>query len=148
MKKVEKQERKTTLKELIEENLRSFKEYDFIRLFLATLRLNDTISFRLEELKYDLYPFRENPKFWILFQDVAVKETIEGNYVDIEQVIKEAGFYGLVFPNLSKVETIISMDLEYAHHVIKSYPSIYIEKMEELVHLYLEKDVQRKKQRI
>lgn len=123
----------------------SFSDYDFIRLFIAYLRKKGEIYLDRESLSYDLYSYRED--YEILFQDVAVKKQIEGNYLEIQEALQQASLYGLITmhycsPNDEK--RLISIDEGQCDTIIKQYDENICSKMEELIKEYL-KDKQTRK---
>lgn len=119
-----------------------FNDYDFIRLFLAYLKLNGSVFIDKDNLRYELYELYQNPEYKDLFQDFAVKQQIEGNFLDIEEALQNAVLYGLLSshdcnPNNSK--RIIFIDENESISIIDSYNGIYKEKMERLVDEFLDK---------
>ncbi len=135
-----------TLRELMLDFMRlgtkhtSFSEYDFIRLFIAYVRKNNEIFLDKESLVYDLYPFILGG-YEILFQDIAVKEQIEGNFLEIEEALQKASLGGLITaracaPNNRK--RLILITEEESNSIIEKYEESYRLKMENLVTEYLQ----------
>lgn len=117
----------------------SFSDYDFIKLFLAYVRTNNEVFFDRECLRYDLYSYILGG-YEILFQDIAVKEQIEGNYLEIQEALQNAAFYGLITahdcgPNDAR--RLILLNEEESDAIIEKYDENYCMKMEELVKNYL-----------
>lgn len=117
----------------------SFSDYDFIRLFLAYLRKNGEIFFDRECLPYDLYPFILGG-YEVLFQDIAIKEQIEGNYLEIQEALQKASLGGIMSahdcgPNDSR--RLVFITEEESNFIIGNYDENICSKMEELVKLYL-----------
>lgn len=136
---------KTTLAEAIGKTRRlkvsrvSFSDYDFIRLFLVYLRRNGEIFFDRESLPYDLYPYILGG-YEILFQDIAVKQQIERNYLEIQEALQNASLYGLITahdcgPNNAR--RLILINEEESNFIIGKYDENICSKMEDLVKSYL-----------
>lgn len=124
-----------------------FNDYDFMRLFLAYLRVNESAFIDRDNLGYDLYELYQNSEYKDLFQDFAVKQQIEGNFLDIEEALQNAVLYGLLSshdcnPNNSR--RIISITENESISIIDSYNEIYKEKMERLVGEFLHKSIKSK----
>lgn len=137
--------KKTTLREVIGKTSRlkvsqfSFSDYDFIRLFLAYLRKNGEIFFDRESLAYDLYPFILGG-YEVLFQDIAIKEQIEGNYLEIQEALQKASLGGIMSaydcgPNDAR--RLVFITEEESNSIIENYDENICSKMEELVQSYL-----------
>ncbi len=121
-----------------------FNDYDFIRLFLAYLKINGSAFVDIDKLRYDLYELHQNPEYKDLFQDFAVKQQIEGDYLDIEEAWQNAILYGLLSshtcnPNNSR--RIIFINEDESISIINSYSESYKEKMEKLVDELLDKSI-------
>lgn len=113
-----------------------FNEYDFIRLFLAYLRINGCIFINKDRLRYDLYNMYQNKEYKELFQDIAVKQQIEGNFLDIEEALHSAELYGLLSfhdTNSSCSRRMILINEDESFSIIDSYEDIYKSMMDELV---------------
>lgn len=124
----------------------SFNDYDFIRLFLAYLRINRSVFIDKNNLRYDLYELFQNPEYKDLFQDIAVKQQIEGNFLDIEEALQNAVLYGLLSShdcNSSNSRRILFIDENESISIIDSYNEIYKEKMKKLVGEFLDKSIKR-----
>lgn len=123
-----------------------FNDYDFIRLFLAYLKLNGSVFIDKDNLRYELYELYQNPEYKDLFQDFAVKQQIEGNFLDIEEALQNAVLYGLLSShdcNHNNSRRIIFIDENESISIEDSYNEIYREKMERLVGEFLDKSIKR-----
>lgn len=127
---------KTTIKESIEKITKRyiFADYDFIRLFLASLVNNNELYISsIEELRCLLYGLSLKEEYHLLFQDTFIKEQINNNSLDIDYVLREARSTGLILNAINMDKITISIDLEYSKKIISSYKEIYQNKMDSLV---------------
>lgn len=121
-----------------------FNDYAFIRLFLAYLRLNGSVFIDKDNLRYELYELYQNPEYKDLFQDFAVKQQIEGNFLDIEEALQNAVLCGLLSSNIcNSSRRIIFINENESASIIEDYNEIYREKMEGLVDEFLDKSIKR-----
>lgn len=121
-----------------------FNDYDFMRLFLAYLKLNGSAFIDKDNLRYELYELYQNPEYKDLFQDFAVKQQIEGNFLDIEEALQNAVLYGLLSSNIcNSSRRIIFINENESASIIENYNEIYREKMEGLVDEFLDKSIKR-----
>lgn len=121
-----------------------FNDYDFMRLFLAYLKLNGSAFIDKDNLRYELYELYQNPEYKDLFQDFAVKQQIEGNFLDIEEALQNAVLYGLLSSNIcNSSRRIIFINENESASIIENYNEIYREKMEGLVDEFLDKPIKR-----
>ena len=123
-----------------------FNNYDFMRLFLACLRVNGIAFINKDNLRYDLYELYQNPEYKDLFQDFAVKQQIEGNFLDIDYALQNAVLYGLLSShdcNFNSSKRIIFIDENESISIINSYSESYKEKMERLVGEFLDKSIKK-----
>lgn len=121
-----------------------FNDYDFMRLFLAYLKLNGSAFIDKDNLRYELYELYQNPEYKDLFQDFAVKQQIEGNFLDIEEALQNAVLYGLLSSNIcNSSRRIIFINENERASIIENYNEIYREKMEGLVDEFLDKSIKR-----
>lgn len=119
-----------------------FNDYDFMRLFLAYLKLNGSAFIDKDNLRYELYELYQNPEYKDLFQDFAVKQQIEGNFLDIEEALQNAVLYGLLSSNIcNSSRRIIFINENESASIIENYNEIYREKMEGLVDEFLDKSI-------
>ena len=122
----------------IEKILQSkFSEYDFIRLFLSFIRLNNETNIDFDNLKYDLYPFYHDQEYQDLFDDITCKEQIEGNYVELTNMIQIAEFSGLLSHKRNNEKRMITITEEESARIISAYSNLYFEKMNMLTKSYL-----------
>lgn len=122
----------------IEKTLQSkFSEYDFIRLFISLMRLNNETNIDFDNLKYDLYPFYHEQEYQDLFEDITCKEQIEGNYVELTNMIQTAEFSGLLSHKRDNEKRMITITEEESKHIISGYSSLYFKKMNSLTKNYL-----------
>lgn len=123
-----------------------FSDIDFIRLFCACMYVNGRVIFDKDSLRYDLYSFKYDDKYAVLFQDISVKQEIEGSYLDIENVLHEADFRGFIAlsNNINNHKSIIFMDEDYVKVIINKYDSNYAMLMDDLVKKYLSNDKSKK----
>ena len=124
-----------------------FTDYDFIRLFFATLIAHNVNSFDRYKLCYDLYPFKNMEEYKDLFQDIAVKHQIEGDFLLLESAIQNATAFGLI-SNCSDVR-LIFFNPEESLSIINKYGNDYSSKMDSMVGEYLlsKKDNKEKQKR-
>ena len=118
-----------------------FSDYDFIRLFFALIYKKGQFSFDRNMLKYQLYGYYHMEEYRQLFQDIAVKQQIEGNFLDIEDALQNAVLYGLINSFDSQPvdnKRLIFIDKEYCEEILHSYSDDYVNKMDCLTDLYLE----------
>lgn len=119
----------------------SFSDYDFIRLFFAYVKLNGIALLDTDSLRYDLYEFYNVEEYRELFQDIAVKKPIEGNYLDIEEALQSASLYGLLSDyntNPWNSKRLILLNEEESYSIIDGYDNNYTEKMESLTGKFIE----------
>jgi len=119
----------------------SFSDYDFIRLFFAYVKLNGITLIDKDSLRYDLYQFYNVEEYRDLFQDIAVKKPIEGNYLDIEEALQSASLYGVLSnhnTNPWNSKRLILLNEEEAYSIIDGYDNNYTEKMESLTGKFIE----------
>ncbi len=124
-----------------------FNNYDFMRLFLAYLRVNGITFINKDNLRYNLYELYQNKEYKDLFQDFAVKQQIEGNFLDIDYAIQNAVLYGLISAhdcNLNNSKRVILIDENESITIINSYSENYKEKMERLVGEFLDKSINKR----
>ncbi len=117
-----------------------FSDYDFIRLFLALVRKNGKFSIDREFLRYQLYQFYVMEEYKDLFQDIAVKEQIEENFLDLEASFQTAVLYGLITPHdihPSNSRRLILITPEESQQIINSYDLKKVNQMEQIVQDYI-----------
>jgi len=119
-----------------------FTDYDFMRLFLATLASKKIVIFDRHNVCYTLYPFRNRDEYKDLFQDIAVKEQIEGNFLCLEDSIQNAVLGGLICCIGS--ERFIPLTTEEFTSIIESYDQSYSFKMSNMADEYLQSKVNEK----
>lgn len=125
-----------------------FSDYDFIRLFLATIRMNGTFSVERDLLRYQLYEYYNLKEYHDLFQDFAIKQQIEGNFIDMEEALQNAVLYGLITPHdihPTNSKRLILISEEEAQGIIRCYDEKTTEKMYSLVKSYSQNNVISKK---
>ena len=118
-----------------------FSDYDFIRLFFAFINKKGQLSFDRNMLRYQLYEYYHMEEYRQLFQDIAVKQQIEGNFLDIEEALQNAVLYGLINSFNSQPsgnKRLIFIDKEQCEEILHSYSDDYVNKMDCLTDLYLE----------
>lgn len=122
-----------------------FNDYDFMRLFLAYLRVNGKMFINKDNLRYDLYELYQNPKYKDLFQDFVVKQQIEGNFLDIDEALQNAALYGLLSSHdcNSNSSKRIFIDESECISIINSYSESYNKKMESLVAEFFDKSIKK-----
>lgn len=118
-----------------------FDDYSFIRLFFACMYNNDQIFFDRDNLRYDLYLFKSNDEYRELFQDISVKQEIEGNFLEIEEALQNANLYGLIElgNNVNNMKSIILLDDEHSKIIIDNCDQKYVVKMNDLVKELIDK---------
>lgn len=118
-----------------------FSDYDFIRLFFAFIYKKGQLSFDRNMLRYQLYEYYHMEEYRQLFQDIAVKQQIEGNFLDIEEALQNAVLYRLInsFDSQpSSNKRLIFLDKDYCEEILHAYSDNYVNKMDCLTDLYLE----------
>lgn len=115
-----------------------FNEYDFIRLFLAKLVEHGIGRIDSSKLGYELIEFYRDNQYEELF-DMAVKQQIEGDFVDLSGCIQQAMLGGLLsFHGIQNSdERLILISNDEKKEIINSYEDKYVVKMEKLVSNYL-----------
>lgn len=132
-----------------ENNLRSkavnqspkpISDYNFIKLFFACMHANNQTFFDRNSLRYDLYPFKSDDRYSDLFQNVAVKQAIEGNFLEIEEALQNADFLGIIrlADNINNSKSVILLDDEYSEAIMSCYGDGTI-KMDGLVKEFVDK---------
>lgn len=114
---------------------KKFSEYDFIRLFLATLLKKGTIKFDSVNLGYRLIDFYRNEEYHELF-DMHVIEQIEGDYIDMSSCLNNALLSGLISLPVQGTYTRLIL-IPNVDEIINSYNEEYKNKMDRLVNDYL-----------
>lgn len=74
----------------------TFSENDFITLLLSKLLDNGIAKIDTMKLKYILADYYSDEEYTFLFEDLALKEQIEGNYVELDDALLFAHFAGLL----------------------------------------------------
>ena len=74
----------------------TFSENAFITLFLSKLLDNGVSKIDTMKLKYILAEYYSEEEYAFLFEDLALKEQIEGNYVELDDALLFAHFAGLL----------------------------------------------------
>ena len=116
-------------------NKKEFTEYDFIRLFLATLSKKGIYKIDTVKLSYRLVNFYKIPEFKDILV-MPVKRQIEGDFVDMSECINNAHLYGLISnPIQHSNERLILVSL--LENIISSYDEETIFKMNDLVDIYI-----------
>lgn len=118
-------------------HIQKFSEYDFMRLFISFMRVNKETSIDFDSLRYDLYTFYQDKEYQELFNDITCKEQIEGNYIELTQMIQTAELSGLLSNGRDNSKTMITITEEECVHIIASYSDLYFEEMNMLVKKYL-----------
>lgn len=118
-----------------------FSDYSFIRLFLAFLIKNNIVKFDKNSIGYDLIDFFKDENFKELFEDLSIKEQIEGDFVDFSGCLREAVLYEII--SATSIQNtnnrLIFLNKNEAENIINSYESKYINKMNQLVEGYIAK---------
>lgn len=117
-----------------------FTDYDFIRLFIAMIKIKNENSIDRDELRYQLIQFYNVEEYKVLFQDITVRKQIEGDYVDIYRALQEATFYGLINQHDSQPignKRIILIDDKYSKNIIEEYDVNYSFRMDSLTDQYI-----------
>lgn len=143
---------KSTLKDVLrgsrslEVSRAPFSDYDFIRLFIACVRKNGEVFFDRKQLAYDLYPYYLGD-YKILFQDIAIKEQIEGNFLEIQEPLQKASLGGLITAHdcgANDTRRLILITEEESNSITEKYPECICKKMNDLVKMYLKDREMRK----
>lgn len=74
----------------------TFSDNDFITLLLSKLFANGISKIDTMKLKYILADYYSDEEYTFLFEDLALKEQIEGNYVELDDALLFAHFAGLL----------------------------------------------------
>ena len=110
----------------------AFNEQDFIKLLLSKLLKNGISKIDPMKLKYLLADYYSKEKYAFLFEDLALKEQIEGNYVEFDDALVFAHFAGLLSNPIQG--TNMRMIWSSLEDVSSNYSTEYNLKMDELVH--------------
>ncbi len=122
-----------------------FSDYDFLRAFLASIKMNGQFSFNKDLLRYQLYEYYNLEEYHDLFQDIAVKHQISGNFLDMEEAIQNAVLYGLITPHDMNHKRLILINEEEAQEILSSYDEKIVKKMDNLAKLFSQNKIIRKK---
>ena len=118
-------------------HVQKFSKYDFMKLFISFMRVNKETSLDFDSLRYDLYTFYQDEEYCELFNDITCKEQIEGNYIELTQMIQTAELSGLLGSGRSNSKRMITITEKECIHIIASYSDLYFEEMNMLVKKYL-----------
>lgn len=113
----------------------TFHDYDFMRLFIAMLTLNQQVTLDVDNLGYKLYKYHDSEEYRVLLQDFAVKQQIEGNFYRVENAVQTAILSTLLscsYPSPIHPERAILIGEDEAKEILSSYHSEIVEKMESL----------------
>lgn len=111
-----------------------FSEKDFITLFLTKLYENGITKIDTMQLKHDLSEFYLNEEYSILFDDISLKEQIEGSFLELDDALLFAQFLGLLSNPIQGTTERVIWRNNFAQ--CTNYPEEYINKMNELVNEY------------
>lgn len=116
-------------------NKKEFTEYDFIRLFLATLSKKGIYKIDTVKLSYHLVNFYKIDDFKDILV-MPVKKQIEGDYVDLSECINNAHLYGLISnPIQNSNERLIWVSS--FEGIVSAYDEETISKMNALAEIYV-----------
>ena len=104
------------------------------------MHANNQTFFDRNSLKYDLYPFKSDDRYSDLFQNVTVKQAIEGNFLEIEEALQNADFLGIIrlTDNINNSKSVILLNDEYSEAIMSCYSDGTI-KMDGLVKEFVDK---------
>ena len=109
-----------------------FSEQDFITLLLSKLLDNGISKIDTMKLKHILADYYSEEYYACLFEDLPLKEQIEGNYVEFDDALVFAHFAGLLSNPIQG--TNMCMIWSSLEDVSSNYSTEYNLKMDELVH--------------
>ena len=114
-----------------------FSEQDFISLLLFKLLENGISKIDTMKLKYILADYYFEEEYACLFEDLSLKEQIEGSFVELDDALVFAHFAGLLSNPIQGTNTrMIWSPLE---DISSNYPMEYNLKMNKLVNDYSQK---------
>ena len=104
-------------------NSKPMLEYDFFKLFLATIKLNDyNPVLKRNELQEKLFELYDLEEFKTLFYDVVKKETIDSKHIDLSDAFLYA--YGMIYmihDSSDEVKYLVSIDDKQALKALSQY---------------------------
>lgn len=123
----------------LEENLsktKQFSEYDFMRLFLAYLAFNGITKIDANELKFQLVKYYKDERYKILFEEISLKQQIEGDFLELDDCLLNARLYGLLSNPIQGTNK-RKIFIEEPSKIFNSYSDEYKNHMHELVSEYI-----------
>lgn len=106
-------------------NSKPMLEYDFFKLFLATIKLNDyNPVLKRNELQEKLFELYDLEEFKTLFYDVVKKETIDSKHIDLSDAFLYAYAYGMIYmihDSSDEVKYLVSIDDKQALKALSQY---------------------------
>lgn len=112
-----------------------FSEQDFITLLLTKLLDNGISKVDTMELKHTLANYYSNEEYSCLFEDLSLKEQIEGSFVELDDALVFAHFAGLLSNPIQGTNT--RMIWHPLENISPNYSMEYNLKMNKLVNDYL-----------
>lgn len=106
-------------------NSKPMLEYDFFKLFLATIKLNDyNPVLKRNELQEKLFELYDLEEFKTLFYDVVKKETIDSKHIDLSDAFLYAYAYGMIYmihDSSDEVKYLVNIDDKQALKALSQY---------------------------
>lgn len=115
---------------------KSFSEYDFIRLFLAYLVVKGITKIDIVKLKFELVKYYKNEKYSLLFEEISLKQQIEGDFVELEDCLLNARLCGLLSNSIQGTNE-RKIFIEEPSKIYNSYSDNYRNPMHQLVSEYI-----------
>ena len=109
----------------------NFSEKEFITLLITKLAENKITKIDTVKLRYELAKYYSSDEFACLFEDISLKEQIEGNMVEIDNALLFAQFIGLISNPIQGTNTRMIFGGEMYDLISSS--AEYSDKMEKLV---------------
>lgn len=108
-----------------------FSERNFIILFLGKLLENGITKIDTKKLKYELANYYLDDEYVILFEDIALKEQIEGSFVELDDALLFAYHLGMLSNPIQGTDTRVIFKNELGK--LFTYSEEYAIKMNSLV---------------
>ncbi len=115
----------------VEEDIKLFLEYDFLRLFLAYARIYRIMEINFEELKRSLVKYYNDEGYSCLFRNLRVIDKDDFSELDLNEAILLAEMGGYL-AGLEQSKVLILEESD-AHLVLSSYPEKYVKMMNNLM---------------
>ncbi len=118
------------------EVVKKFSEYDFMRLFLADLVSKGITKIDVNELKFQLVKYYKDERYRLLFEEISLKQQIEGDFLELDDCLLNARLYGLLSNPIQKTNK-RKIFIEEPSKIFNYYSDEYKNHMHELVSDYI-----------